>query len=269
MVGLEGLGHRYPHQLSGGQQQRVALARALAVQPRLVLLDEPFAALDASLRASVREDVQAILARAGTTAILVTHDQDEALSIADLVAVIRDGRIAQVRRAAAAVRIAGGRRAGRVHRRGQRHGRHRTRGPRRDAARACSRCAAGSTRRFGERDDRPGAAGAGLGVPLRGRPGRGGQGRAHRLSRSRFDHRDRHRVGRAAGADHLAGAGRARAERPVRRSGSTSAGRSTPGRRVPDRGTPQIPWSPSRADAVAGPAPRALRPRRAPACRSR
>jgi iron(III) transport system ATP-binding protein len=96
LVGLEGLGHRYPHELSGGQQQRVALARALAVQPRLILLDEPFAALDASLRASVRDDVQTILSRAGTTAILVTHDQDEALSIADLVAVMRDGCIAQV-----------------------------------------------------------------------------------------------------------------------------------------------------------------------------
>ena len=94
-VGLDGLGERYPHQLSGGQQQRVALARALAVQPRLILLDEPFAALDATLRTSVRNDVHAILRVAGTTAILVTHDQDEALSIADLVAVIRDGVIAQ------------------------------------------------------------------------------------------------------------------------------------------------------------------------------
>ena len=94
-VGLDGLGSRYPHQLSGGQQQRVALARALAVEPRLILLDEPFAALDASLRASLRADVQAILSRAGTTAMLVTHDQDEALSVADLVAVLRDGWIAQ------------------------------------------------------------------------------------------------------------------------------------------------------------------------------
>jgi iron(III) transport system ATP-binding protein len=95
MVGLAGLGRRYPHQLSGGQQQRVALARALAVRPRVVLLDEPFASLDVHLRASVRADVQGILRRAGTTAVLVTHDQEEALSIADLVAVIRDGKVAQ------------------------------------------------------------------------------------------------------------------------------------------------------------------------------
>jgi iron(III) transport system ATP-binding protein len=94
-VGLSGLGKRYPHQLSGGQQQRVALARALAVEPRLVLLDEPFGSLDASLRASVRADVRRALAGAGTTAILVTHDQDEAMSLADQLAVIRDGRIAQ------------------------------------------------------------------------------------------------------------------------------------------------------------------------------
>jgi iron(III) transport system ATP-binding protein len=94
-VGLAGLGHRYPHQLSGGQQQRVALARALAVRPEVVLLDEPFAALDSHLRASVRADVQQICRRAGTTAILVTHDQDEALSMADRIAVLRDGRIVQ------------------------------------------------------------------------------------------------------------------------------------------------------------------------------
>lgn len=95
MVGLTGLGHRYPHELSGGQQQRVALARALAVRPALVLLDEPFSSLDAGLRASVRADVQDVLRDGGVTAVLVTHDQDEALSIADQVAVVRDGRIGQ------------------------------------------------------------------------------------------------------------------------------------------------------------------------------
>ncbi|HUC58634.1 MAG TPA: ABC transporter ATP-binding protein [Streptosporangiaceae bacterium] len=94
-VGLADLGKRYPHELSGGQQQRVALARALAIEPAVVLLDEPFASLDAHLRASVRADVQQIFRDAGTTALLVTHDQDEALAIADQVAVLRDGRIAQ------------------------------------------------------------------------------------------------------------------------------------------------------------------------------
>jgi iron(III) transport system ATP-binding protein len=94
-VGLAGMGGRYPHQLSGGQQQRVALARALAIRPEVVLLDEPFAALDAHMRASVRADVQRICQAAGTTAILVTHDQDEALSMADRVAVLRDGKIVQ------------------------------------------------------------------------------------------------------------------------------------------------------------------------------
>jgi iron(III) transport system ATP-binding protein len=94
-VGLAGLDRRYPHQLSGGQQQRVALARALAIAPEVVLLDEPFASLDANLRASVRADVQQLLKESGTTTVLVTHDQDEALSTADRVAVLRDGGIAQ------------------------------------------------------------------------------------------------------------------------------------------------------------------------------
>ena len=94
-VGLGGLDRRYPHQLSGGQQQRVALARALAIAPEVVLLDEPFASLDAHLRASVRADVQQLLKESGTTTVLVTHDQDEALSTADRVAVLRDGSIAQ------------------------------------------------------------------------------------------------------------------------------------------------------------------------------
>lgn len=95
MVGLSGFERRYPHQLSGGQQQRVALARALAIQPKVVLLDEPFSSLDASLRASVRRDVRRVLRESGTTAVLVTHDQDEALSLADTVAVLKDGRIGQ------------------------------------------------------------------------------------------------------------------------------------------------------------------------------
>ncbi|MEU9040996.1 MULTISPECIES: ABC transporter ATP-binding protein [unclassified Kitasatospora] len=95
LVGLPGLGERRPHQLSGGQQQRVALARALAPRPRLLLLDEPFAALDAALRAELRREVASTLRQAGTTAVLVTHDQDEALSFADTIAVLRDGRIAQ------------------------------------------------------------------------------------------------------------------------------------------------------------------------------
>ena len=96
LVGLSGYRRRYPHQLSGGQQQRVALARALAVGPEVVLLDEPFSSLDAALRSSVRADVLAVLKQAGTTSMLVTHDQDEALSMADQVAVLRNGVIAQV-----------------------------------------------------------------------------------------------------------------------------------------------------------------------------
>jgi iron(III) transport system ATP-binding protein len=96
LVGLSGYRRRYPHQLSGGQQQRVALARALAVGPEFVLLDEPFASLDAAMRSSVRADVLAVLRQAGATSILVTHDQDEALSMADQVAVLRDGVIAQL-----------------------------------------------------------------------------------------------------------------------------------------------------------------------------
>jgi iron(III) transport system ATP-binding protein len=93
LVGLTGLERRYPHQLSGGQQQRVALARALAIQPKVVLLDEPFSSLDASLRDGVRRDVARILAEANATTILVTHDQDEALGLADQIAVLNEGSI--------------------------------------------------------------------------------------------------------------------------------------------------------------------------------
>lgn len=93
MVGLAGLGERRPHELSGGQQQRVALARAIAIRPTVLLLDEPFSSLDAAMRVSVRRDVTRILAELGTTTVLVTHDQDEALSMADQVALLSDGRI--------------------------------------------------------------------------------------------------------------------------------------------------------------------------------
>jgi iron(III) transport system ATP-binding protein len=87
---------RHPHQLSGGQQQRVALARALARKPVLMLLDEPFSALDTGLRASTRKAVARLLSDANVTTLLVTHDQEEALSISDQVAVMRDGRFTQV-----------------------------------------------------------------------------------------------------------------------------------------------------------------------------
>jgi iron(III) transport system ATP-binding protein len=95
LVGLGGYGTRMPAELSGGQQQRVALARALAPGPALVLLDEPFSALDTGLRAALREDVRVALRVTGATAVLVTHDQQEALSMADVVAVLQGGAIAQ------------------------------------------------------------------------------------------------------------------------------------------------------------------------------
>jgi iron(III) transport system ATP-binding protein len=95
MVGIAPLARRLPHELSGGEQQRVALARALARRPQALLLDEPFSSLDASLRSRVREEVHALLRAQGATTVLVTHDQEEAMSLADVVAVLRDGRIVQ------------------------------------------------------------------------------------------------------------------------------------------------------------------------------
>jgi iron(III) transport system ATP-binding protein len=95
LVGLTALGSRYPHELSGGQQQRIALARALAPRPDILLLDEPFSNLDAALRSQVRSEVHTILKAARTTCVFVTHDQEEALSLADEVAVMMDGRIMQ------------------------------------------------------------------------------------------------------------------------------------------------------------------------------
>ena len=96
LVGLTIFAGRYPHQLSGGQQQRVALARALAPAPAVILLDEPFSNLDAALRGSTRDEVRQILKRTGTTAILVTHDQEEAMTFADRLAVMRSGHLEQV-----------------------------------------------------------------------------------------------------------------------------------------------------------------------------
>jgi iron(III) transport system ATP-binding protein len=95
LVGLDAHHRRMPHELSGGQQQRVALARALAPRPPLILLDEPFSALDAGLRAELRHDVRDALRADGATAVLVTHDQGEALSLADHVVVMRDGAVVQ------------------------------------------------------------------------------------------------------------------------------------------------------------------------------
>lgn len=96
LMGLAELKVRYPHELSGGQQQRVALARTLAAEPDLVLLDEPFSNLDASLRESTRNEMRALFKRAETTVILVTHDQAEALTFADTVGVMQKGRLAQI-----------------------------------------------------------------------------------------------------------------------------------------------------------------------------
>ncbi|MBS1581853.1 MAG: ABC transporter ATP-binding protein [Bacteroidetes bacterium] len=94
-VGLEGLGDRYPHQLSGGQQQRVAIARSLVRRPKLMLMDEPFSDLDPRTRAQVRTEVLRILREHGTTAIIVTHDREDAFHVADRIAEMDQGRIAR------------------------------------------------------------------------------------------------------------------------------------------------------------------------------
>lgn len=96
LVGLSGLEKRYPHELSGGQQQRIALARALAPQPSLILLDEPLSNLDVQIRHRLRAEIRNILKAAGTTAIFVTHDQEEALAISDKIAVMSRGKLEQI-----------------------------------------------------------------------------------------------------------------------------------------------------------------------------
>jgi ABC-type Fe3+/spermidine/putrescine transport system ATPase subunit len=96
LLELEGKGRRYPHQLSGGERQRVALARSLVLHPEVLLLDEPLSALDPSLRRQVRSELRALQRRVGVTFIFVTHDQEEALSLADRIALFRSGRVEQV-----------------------------------------------------------------------------------------------------------------------------------------------------------------------------
>jgi putative spermidine/putrescine transport system ATP-binding protein len=96
MVGLAPQAKQFPHQLSGGQQQRVALARALAIEPRVLLLDEPLSALDAKVRLQLREQIRTLQQRLGTTTLFVTHDQEEALSMADRVGVMSDGKLEQI-----------------------------------------------------------------------------------------------------------------------------------------------------------------------------
>jgi len=96
LIKLPDVGGRYPYQLSGGQQQRVALARALAIQPKILLLDEPLSALDAKIRISLREEIRAVQRALGITTIYVTHDQEEALSMSDRICVMNDGRIEQL-----------------------------------------------------------------------------------------------------------------------------------------------------------------------------
>ncbi len=96
VVGLAAQAKQYPHQLSGGQQQRVALARALAIEPQVLLLDEPLSALDAKVRLQLREQIRSVQQRLGTTTLFVTHDQEEALSMSDRVGVMRAGKLEQV-----------------------------------------------------------------------------------------------------------------------------------------------------------------------------
>jgi sulfate transport system ATP-binding protein len=98
LIQLPDIGARYPSQLSGGQRQRVALARALAIEPRMLLLDEPFGALDARVRKELRQGLREIHDETGLTTIFVTHDQDEAMELADLVVVMSMGRIEQIGR---------------------------------------------------------------------------------------------------------------------------------------------------------------------------
>src|SRR5881392_4270436 len=96
LVGLAGFANRYAHQMSGGQQQRVALARALAIRPKVLLLDEPLSALDAKVRVRLRDEIRRVQLEVGITTMFVTHDQEEALAIADRVGVMQSGKLEQL-----------------------------------------------------------------------------------------------------------------------------------------------------------------------------
>ena len=152
LVGLSALAERYAGQMSGGQQQRVALARALAIRPRVLLLDEPLSALDARVRTQLREEIRRIQLEVGTTAVFVTHDQEEALAVADQVGVMSAGRLEQLGGPAGGLRPAGHPLRRRVRRAdlpgaGDRAGRARPR--RRAAGAAAARSAPGPRRGAG------------------------------------------------------------------------------------------------------------------------
>jgi iron(III) transport system ATP-binding protein len=95
LIGLKEYKAKYPHQLSGGQQQRIALARSLAIDPSLVVMDEPFSSLDANLQSQIRGDLKEIMTTTGTTSIFVSHDKDDAINIADRIIVLEEGKIVQ------------------------------------------------------------------------------------------------------------------------------------------------------------------------------
>ena len=135
-VRLAGLGDRYPGQLSGGQQQRVALARALVLNPEILLLDEPLSNLDAKIRVQVRQEIRKLQQELGITTVYVTHDQEEALTLSDRIAVFNQGRVFQVGAAEGALRAAGQPVRRRLHRHQQPHRRHGRRG--RGGRAACS-----------------------------------------------------------------------------------------------------------------------------------
>ena len=257
LVGLGHAGTRYPHQLSGGMQQRVALARALAIEPRVLLLDEPLSALDAKVRVQLREEIRRIQLELGITTLYVTHDQEEALSVSDHVAVMYRGRIEQMGSPAEMYTRAGDAVRGRVHRHdepprgdGRRPGDRRGRDGRRHAhgrggtrqaarrARARTHPAGDGGRDGGERRRREHAHGRGAHahVPRAGHAlaHRRGGGEPHRR------HADRARGGAAPRFEGGCGASgdRGAAARPYGRAAANS-GRARSGRSVKSPPTPR------------------------------